>query len=105
MKNDDFLNQDFRPNNIAKICFFCCAICILNFILFAVITGYLGGDALNGYHTNQQYYVCYRGSCTPVAKQLWNISYIQAKSIFITHPLAAIFLMIGFSNSIQINQK
>jgi hypothetical protein len=42
------------------------ALAVLNFIVFAIASLYLGGDALNGHVTANQYFLCAHGSCTEV---------------------------------------
>jgi len=65
-------------------------IAVINFLLFTLITSYLGGDAFNGYNEDGQYYVTYRLSITEVSKLVWYIARIQGFSMIITH-LGAFF--------------
>jgi hypothetical protein len=51
---------------------------IVNFFAFAVVSGYIGGDALNGYVRAGHYFLCAHGSCHEVSEAIWNYSYWHA---------------------------
>jgi hypothetical protein len=54
------------------------ALAMVNFFAFVIGSGYLGGDALNGYVRAGHYFVCAHGSCTEVAEAIWRYSYWHA---------------------------
>jgi len=58
------------------------ALAFPNFVIFWLITVYLGGDALNGFIKNSHYFVCAHGACTEVSKSIWTFSYWHAISAY-----------------------
>ena len=53
---------------------------VTNFLVFAIVALYVGGDALNGYVQGQHYFVCAHGHCHEVTESLWRYSYWHAVS-------------------------
>lgn len=95
-KVEHFLSQ-------SKLCKIMQVIAVINFLSFILFVGYLGGDAVSGYHESGRYFVRYRHEVTEVSRLLWNLNHIQCFSIFITH-LAAMCCPI-FSKSKNIFYK
>ena len=69
------------------------AIGLLNFLAFAIIAIWLGGDALNGKSVDGRYFLSNHGKTVEVSAAVFNYSRIHASSIMITHPLA---ILCGF---------
>jgi hypothetical protein len=64
--------------------------CVLNFIAFFLGALALGGDALSGYSEGGRYFLRSHGKATEVSADVFAYSKLHTRSIFITHPLAAI---------------
>lgn len=73
-----------RGTTIAVVCI---ALGGLNFVLFLLITMYLGGGALNGYARDGRYYVASQGRITEVSAGQWRLNRLHALSLVLTHPL------------------
>ena len=71
----------------------------LNFLSFALMSLYIGGDALNGYVNAGKYFVCSHGSCTQVSPEMWRYSYWHATTawlgIFLVFSEVALFVNTG----------
>jgi hypothetical protein len=61
---------------------------IANFLVFWVVAGMIGGDALSGKVEGGRYYLSSHGRLTEVSAELYTYSLWHTRSIFITHPLA-----------------
>jgi hypothetical protein len=59
-----------------------------NFFWFMIESTRLGGDALNGFVRDGQYFVTSRGSATEVDRATYEWSRFHSVSVFVTHPLA-----------------
>ena len=69
-------------------------LCVLNFVAFAVGSIIHGGTAGNGYIEGDVYYFSDHGRVKEVSQQVWNYSIWHSRSLFITHSIAAILLII-----------
>lgn len=68
---------------------------VVNFLSFVVVSGSLGGDALNGRIEDGDYLLSNRGRLTQVEPWVWHYSRAHAISIFLTHPLGVVgFLLL-----------
>ena len=47
----------------------------VNFLIFVLISTYLGGDAVNGHIETGRYFLCGHGHCTEVSRSIWRYSY------------------------------
>ncbi len=74
---------------------------ILNFIAFAIITGCIGGSALNGRVDQGKYFVSEHGKDTEVTEAVFFYSRAHSISVFVTHGLAFVGFIIcwGYSAS------
>ena len=63
---------------------------MLNFVVFFVIAGHIGGDAVNGAVREGRFYVMNHGRYTEVSKQVFTYSRWHVYSIWVTHPLAIV---------------
>ena len=72
------------------------SLCMMNFVLFVIISVYLGGNALSGDIVDGRYYVSSHGDLTEVSKYQFIFSKIHTISVFITHPLGIFW---GFRDS------
>ncbi len=70
------------------------AIGILNFVAFYLGTLALGGDALNGKIVDGHYFVSDHGHLTEVSAQAFEYSMWHFKSIFVTHVMGAICVLL-----------
>ncbi len=61
---------------------------IINFASCALISFFIGGDALNGHIENNRYFLNNHGTLTETSKAVFIYSKIHASSLFLTHPLA-----------------
>ncbi|WP_342360320.1 hypothetical protein [Terrarubrum flagellatum] len=64
------------------------AIAAANFLSFAAISSFIGGDALNGKYEAGHYFLNNHGRLTEVSESVFNYSKWHARSLFLTHPLA-----------------
>jgi hypothetical protein len=69
------------------------AIAAVNFLWFMAETQRLGGDALNGYEENGQYFVAEHSIYRQVSREEWERNRIHAISIFVTHALAMVSML------------
>jgi hypothetical protein len=65
-----------------------CLIGLANFVAFAVVALWLGGDAINGKCESGHFYLANHGKYTEVSEAAFNYSRWHALSLIITHPLA-----------------
>jgi hypothetical protein len=79
---------------IHKACRAIFAIAILNFLLFFIITLVIGGDAINGEIVDGHYYLGGGGRHTEVNYYVFMFSKLHAISVFITHPLAMLSVVV-----------
>jgi hypothetical protein len=70
------------------------AVGFLNFGAFLASALILGGDAVNGYQKDDRYYVAEKGKITEVRRGVWLYSRAHAYSVWVTHPLAIVGLLI-----------
>jgi len=70
------------------------AIGILNFISFCIVAGVIGGDAVNGKTEGGRYYVSEHGHDTEVSRSVFEYSRFHAHSVWVTHPLAMVGILI-----------
>ena len=66
------------------------ALCLLNFVVFAIVAGVIGGDAINGKAVGGHFYLGSHGKFTEVSEDLYTYSRWHVLSLLITHPLAAL---------------
>jgi hypothetical protein len=66
----------------------------LNFAVFWMMGVAIGGDALSGSVQNGHYYVATHGRFTEVSPALWNFSYYQALSLWVTSPGVMLTLLV-----------
>lgn len=69
-------------------------ICILNFVAFGIGSTMIGGSAANGFKEDGRYSVSEHGKNTEVTEQVWNYSLWHSRSLFVTHPLAMIMMLV-----------
>lgn len=69
-------------------------LCVANFAVFAALSISTGGSAANGRVENGRYFVSDHGRETEVSKQFWEYSLWHSRSLFLTHPLAMVLLLI-----------
>ena len=67
-----------------------CALCVLNFFVFAIVAGVIGGDAVNGKAVGGHFYLGSHGKFTEVSEDVYTYSRWHVFSLLITHPLAAL---------------
>jgi len=67
---------------------------ILNFFGFFVGSMMIGGSSANGFMEDGRYFVSEHGRNTEVTEQIWNYSLWHSRSLFVTHPLAMILILI-----------
>jgi hypothetical protein len=72
---------------------------VLNFIAFAVHCAMLGGSAGNGTVRDGRYFVSEHGKETEVSQTTFYWSSLHSKSVFISHPLAMIGLILFAASS------
>ena len=63
-------------------------IAVANFIAFLVISGFAGGDGLNGRVDGDKYFVGSHGRFTAVSQRFYSYSRVHAFSVIVTHSLA-----------------
>ena len=68
---------------------------ILNFVIFVALAMVLGGDAINGTSRNGHYYLMQHGVYTEVSRPVFLYSEIHTLSLFVTHPLGILVLLIA----------
>lgn len=78
-----------------RICFAVFFIGFLNFTVYWFVALAIGGDAVNGKVVDGHYYLANHGHLTEVSRETFNYSLIHTRSIFVTHPLAFIALIVG----------
>lgn len=69
---------------------------MLNFVLFFLVSSYLGGDAANGRVEAGRYFVGSHGRLTEVTADAFLFSLWHARSLFVTHPLAILAAALAF---------
>ena len=69
--------------------------CVLNFFVFMLVSMALGGDAGNGKVAHGHYFVGNHGRYDEVSKPVFTYSLVHGLSLFVTHPLGAVFLFLG----------
>ncbi len=67
---------------------------ILNFISFWIVAGVIGGDAVNGKTVGGRYYVSDHGHDTEVSRSVFDYCRFHAHSVWVTHPLAMVGVLI-----------
>jgi hypothetical protein len=48
------------------------AVTLVNFVVFVLVSAYIGGDALNGYVSHGHFFVCGHGRFAQVTSSIWN---------------------------------
>jgi len=66
----------------------------LNFFTFLAVSGFLGGDALNGKQESGKYYVGSHGKYTEVSTPLYAFSGVQALTTIMLHVPALLCLVL-----------
>lgn len=61
---------------------------LLNFAVFWVVAGRLGGDAVNRRMQDGRFYLANHGKYTEVSERVFTYSRLHTYSVWITHPLA-----------------
>jgi hypothetical protein len=59
----------------------------VNFLIFALVSAAIGGDAVAGRAVDGHYYLSSHGHDTEVSESLYRYSYAHTMSTWITHPL------------------
>ncbi len=85
--------RDVR-NAIVILAFVMVGLGMVNFVSFAIESAKLGGDALNGFEKDGRYYVSNHGRNTEVSHSAWLWSRVHAASVFVSHPLAMIGMVL-----------
>lgn len=67
---------------------------ILNFLIYWHVSVYSGGNARSGKIENGKHYVASHGKFTEVSEEFWHYSYIHATSIWFTHPLGMVGVLL-----------
>jgi len=83
---------------LAKIGSWMLAVAILNFVGFFLISLLLGGDAVNGKIEAGRYYLSSRGAFIEVSQTVWIYSYVHVISVWISHPLGALGVLLRFAD-------
>jgi hypothetical protein len=65
-------------------------LCCLNFVVFFIVALAIGGDAVNGKVVGGHFYLANHGTLTEVSEAVYTYSLWHVRSLFITHPLAAL---------------
>jgi len=73
-----------------KACEIAIFIGVVNFLLFALISAFIGGDAINGKIENGHYYLANHGRLTEVSAFIFGYSQLHIYSLFVTFPLLAL---------------
>lgn len=68
---------------------------VLNFIVFVVVSLFIGGDAWNGHEQGGHYFLASHGKLTEVSKATFMYSKYHVISLLITWPL---LMVLGFYN-------
>jgi hypothetical protein len=84
-----------------KLCLALLVLCGVNFLAFVVLAEKLGGDAINGKVEDGRYYLSNHGRTTEVTRRIFIYSHWHARSIFVTHPLGMILLVVCFGDKMQ----
>lgn len=79
-----------KKRTIHEVCRIIFAVAILNFLLFFLISLFIGGDAFTGKIEDGHYYVGNHGHYTEVSYFVFACSKLHASSVCITHPLAMV---------------
>jgi hypothetical protein len=74
-------------------------VAVVNFVAFLIGAAALGGDAVNGKIEDGRYYVADHGKLTEVSRAAFTYSRIHCYTIFVTHPLAAVFGLMFFAQN------
>jgi hypothetical protein len=67
---------------------------VANFLIFAAIAIAIGGDAYNGKIENGHFFLGNHGRFTEVSQATFNYSLAHVRSLFVTHPVAALAWLI-----------
>jgi hypothetical protein len=62
---------------------------VVNFASFWIIAVIIGGDAVGSGPVDGRYYVSEHGRRTEVSRSVFEYSWYHARSVWVTHPLAA----------------
>ncbi len=84
-----------KQNTFKRLGFAPFAIGAANFLTFTIIAERLGGDAANGKEEAGHYFLAEHGSLTEVSKSIFDYSRFHAYSVWITHRLAIIGIVVG----------
>jgi hypothetical protein len=63
---------------------------LANFAAFMLLDAHFGGSALNGKIDGDQFFLGDRGRYVEVSRNVYEFSLRHGRSLFLTHPLAAI---------------
>jgi hypothetical protein len=69
-------------------------LCAMNFVVFVTIGAKIGGSAENGKILNGHYFVGSHGEFTEVTSKVFSYSRIHGQSVWITHPLGMLSLIV-----------
>lgn len=72
---------------------------VASFALFFASTLYFGGEALSGHQAGGRYFLSNEGKLTEVSRAVFQFSWWQTISVFITHPLVIIVVLITIRNT------
>lgn len=75
-----------------------------NFVAFAIGSAYLGGDAAAGKQEGDRYYLGNHGKYTEVSPETYAYSRWHARSIWITHPVAMLCMLLAYGANEKLKQ-
>lgn len=67
-------------------------ITIINFLVFWVVAVAIGGDALNGYHSDGHYFLKNHGQLTEVSREVFFYSEWHAISVFVSYGILFLWM-------------
>ena len=76
-------------------------VAIGNFLGFAAVSRWLGGDALNGRIEDGRYFLNQNGRLMEVSQSVFEYSRWHARSLFVTHPLAIVTGIIAYASGVE----
>jgi hypothetical protein len=80
-------------------------IALINFASFFVIAVTNGGDAINGNREGDRYYIMEHGRYTEVTPQFFAYSRIHAVSVWVTHGIAGVGVVLWLLSRSKLGQE
>ncbi len=77
-----------------RLCLAIAAAGMTNFFVFFVVALLMGGDAVNGYQTDNHYFVANHGRYTEVSRSFFLYSRVHVYTIFCTWPFVMVSLFL-----------